>query len=809
MATPEEQITPADAAIVTTGTGRKGPEEHDLPESLKYDMDLCLEILRNVLGEYNPELLSTFDTVRHYAVEASAEHFAELKDPNPDQDGLKEAVNVIDNMTLHDAQLLARAFATYFHLANLSEENYRVSVLHERENNVPVDQAVDPINELTVAYHQLINETGPAKAKELLNQLEFHPVFTAHPTEARRKAVEGKIRRVSELLEEYKRLGGSDKKECLRRLYNEIDALFRTSPIALKKPTPVEEADTILDIFDNTLFNTIPKVYRRFDDWVLGDKAGLVEPACPAFFHPGSWIGSDRDGNPNVTAKVSRAVARKFSDHVIAALEQATRTVGRNLTMEAETTPPSAELKSLWSHQKEMSERLTDKAALISTKEMHRAVMLVMADRLHYTIERDADLMYHSCDDFLADLKVVQRSLAAAGAKRSAYGPLQDLIWQTETFGFHMVEMEFRQHSVVHARALADIREHGLHGERGELQPMTHEVLDTFRALGAIQKRNGLKAARRYIISFTKSAQNIKDVYELNRLAFSHPEDVPTIDVIPLFEQLEDLQNSVDVLEEMIKIPEVQARLKATGNKLEVMLGYSDSSKDAGPTSATLALHSAQERIAKWAESHDIDLTLFHGRGGAVGRGGGPANRAVLAQPVGSVKCRFKLTEQGRGHLRPLRQPGAGHPPRRVRGCGDLAAVRAERGEAQHRDDREVCRHGRSARRGRAQPLPRPVEHRRLCPVVLDRYAADRNRPAADRLPPGQAWPRRQVARRPAHDSVDLLLGPGPHQPGRLVRSRHRMREVRRSGDHASGLRGMAAVLHLHRQHRDVHRQDG
>ena len=428
---------------------------------------------------------------------------------------------------------------------------------------------------------------------------------------------------------------------------NEIDALFRTSPIALKKPTPVEEADTILDIFDNTLFYTIPQVYRRFDDWVLGDKAGLVPPVCPAFFHPGSWIGSDRDGNPNVTAKVSRQVARKFSDHVLGALEIETRRVGKNLTMEAETTPPSAELKSLWNHQKEMSERLTDKAALISTKEMHRAVMLVMADRLHYTIERDADLMYHSCEDYIADLKTVQRSLAEANAKRSAYGPLQDLIWQAETFGFHMVEMEFRQHSVVHARALADIREHGLHGERGELQPMTHEVLDTFRALGSIQKRNGIKAARRYIISFTKSAQNIKDVYELNRLAFSHPEDVPTIDVIPLFEQLEDLQNSVDVLEEMIKIPEVQARLKATGNKLEVMLGYSDSSKDAGPTSATLALHSAQERIAKWAESHDIDLTLFHGRGGAVGRGGGPANKAVLAQPKGSVNCFFKLTEQG------------------------------------------------------------------------------------------------------------------------------------------------------------------
>ena len=648
MTTENEQITPADAAIVSSGTGTKGPEERDLPASLKEEMDLCLQILREVLGEFDENLLAKFDEVREHALKASDERFSGiLTDTNPDQDDLQKVVDIVDKVDVHDAQLLARAFTTYFHLANLCEENYRVSVLHQREAAVNEDQAVDPVNEMTCAYHQLINEMGPARAKELLDQLEFHPVFTAHPTEARRKAVEGKIRRISQLLEAHKLLGGSDKKENSRRLFNEIDALFRTSPIALKKPTPVEEADTILDIFDNTLFYTIPQVYRRFDDWVLGDKAGLVPPVCPAFFHPGSWIGSDRDGNPNVTAKVSRQVARKFSDHVLGALEIETRRVGKNLTMEAKTTPPSAELKSLWNHQKEMSERLTDKAALISTKELHRAVMLVMADRLKATIDRDADLMYRSCEDYIADLKTVQRSLAEANAKRSAYGPLQDLIWQAETFGFHMVEMEFRQHSVVHSRALEDIREHGLHGERGELQPMTHEVLDTFRALGSIQKRNGIKAARRYIISFTKSAQNIKDVYELNRLAFSHPEDVPTIDVIPLFEQLEDLQNSVDVLEEMIKIPEVQARLKATGGKMEVMLGYSDSSKDAGPTSATLALHSAQERIAKWAESHDIDLTLFHGRGGAVGRGGGPANRAVLAQPVGSVKCRFKLTEQG------------------------------------------------------------------------------------------------------------------------------------------------------------------
>ena len=638
-------ITEELAVVAPIGT--KGTEEHELPPSLRNNMELCLQILREVLNEFDPKLLNMFDEVRTDAVEASAEHFAGfLDDSDHGNEGLRKAVEIIDAMNLHDAQLMARAFTTYFHLANLCEENHRVSVLRQRESEVDENQAVDPVNELTVVYHQLITEMGPAKAKALLEKLEFHPVFTAHPTEARRKAVEGKIRRIAELLEVRPLLGGSEKRENYRRLFNEIDALFRTSPIEHRKPTPVEEANTIIDIFDSTLFDTIPQVYRRFDDWLLGDQAGLVPPACPAFFHPGSWIGSDRDGNPNVTAKVSRQVARNFSDHVIAALEDATRTVGKNLTMDSEATPASEELRLLWGRQKEMSERLTQNADQLSAKEPHRAVMLVMADRLHYTIARDTDLMYHSCEDFLADLKIVQRSLAASDP-RSAYGPLQDLIWQAETFGFHMVEMEFRQHSVVHSRALEDIREHGLHGERGPLQPMTQEVLDTFRALGAIQKRNGLKAAGRYIISFTKSAQNVRDVYELNRLAFSNPKDVPAIDVIPLFEQLEDLQNSVNVLDEIIKIPEMQARLKATGGKMEVMLGYSDSSKDAGPTTSIFALHETEGKIVEWAEQNNIDLTLFHGRGGAVGRGGGPANRAVLAQPKGSVNCRFKLTEQG------------------------------------------------------------------------------------------------------------------------------------------------------------------
>jgi phosphoenolpyruvate carboxylase len=630
----------------------------NVPDELRENLTLFLRLVRKVLKEYDPDLRHTFDELLGYAIQvtyADADACAdgqaeggEARAADKDADAAFEsAVAIIDGLPIERAIMLTRAFTVFFHLANICEENYRVNSLRKREMAVPVSEAEDPINDITVAYHQLVEECGRGRANAQLKRLEFRPVFTAHPTEARRKAIEGKIRRISELLDERSRLGGAALKENERRMLQEIDAMMRTSPIAHKKPTPVEEADTVIDIFDNTLFDMVPEVYRRFDDWELGDKAGTVPPVCPAFFHPGSWIGSDRDGNPNVTAKVSRKVAEKYRVHVLQSLADRTYFVGRNLTLDTEFTKPSEQLVNLWNHQVEMSEALTSKAAGISASETHRAAMIVMSKRLEATITRTADLMYNSADEYINDLKIVQHSLAAAGAVRTAYGPVQKLIWQAQTFGFHLVEMEFRQHSLVHTRALADIREHGRWGERGELDPMTREVLDTFRAIGWIQKRNGVNAARRYIISFTQSAQNVADVYELARLAFAHEADVPTLDVIPLFEQVEDLENAVSTLDKIIRIPDVQRRLDQTNRRLEVMLGYSDSSKDAGPTSATLVLHKAQAEIAQWAEDNDIDLVLMHGRGGAVGRGGGPANRAVLSQPKGSVNCCFKLTEQG------------------------------------------------------------------------------------------------------------------------------------------------------------------
>ena len=510
-------------------------------------------------------------------------------------------------------------------------------------------------------------------------------------------------------------------------MLQEIDALVRTSPTELKKPTPLEEADTIIDIFDNTLFDTVPQVYRRFDDWVLGEDAGSVPPVCPAFFRPGSWIGSDRDGNPNVTAKVSRRVAAKYFAHMVAKLAQECRNIGRNLTLESRYTAPSEELMNLWSHLVEMSETLTGRVADDLGFEPHRAVMLVMAARLEGTVARNADIMYLSPEELLADLRTVQDSLARAGAARAAYGPVQTLIWQVETFGFHMVEMEFRQHSLVHERALADIRAHGV---LGKLDPMTREVLDTFRAIGAIQKRYGQKMARRYIVSFTKSARHMADVYELAELAFSHAQDVPELDVIPLFEQLEDLENCVTVLDGMLQLPAVQRRLAQTGRRMEVMLGYSDSSKDAGPVTATLALHSAQERIARWAEERGIDVVLMHGRAGEP-RG------ARAAEGVGELP--IQGDRAGRGHLRTLRQPLACAAPYRKRRGGHAHELGAVGRARQHRGIRTLLRCGRAFERSRLRALSGSAAYRRLRAVVLHRHAFGRSGPAAHRQPSCQA----------------------------------------------------------------------
>nr|WP_243738353.1 phosphoenolpyruvate carboxylase [Cellulomonas shaoxiangyii] len=615
----------------------RGLASHEVPEPLRNDVRLLGELLGRVLREAGgDDLLADVERLRELTIRSHGE---------PDGDALEEAERLVAGFSPERAEHVARAFTCYFHLANLAEEYHRVRVLHERESRLAPHELA-PDDSLPAAYQRLAEEIGPDAARERLATLEFRPVFTAHPTEARRRAVARSIRRVAELVAERDTMhpGGTTLAENERRLLAEIDTLWRTSPLRAEKPTVLDEVETVLSIVDATLADVLPQVYRRLDDWLLAGDAGTTAPVVQPFARLGTWIGGDRDGNPNVTAEVTRAAAVAASEHALDALLVSARRVAAGLTLDGVGTPPSPGLNALWQRQRSLDEAITTRAANDAPNEPHRRAMLVVVERVAATRRRDADLAYATADELEADLRVVQDSLVAAGARRAAYGDLQRLLWQLQTFGFHLAELEVRQHSQVHAAALADIEKNGIDGD---LQPQTLEVLDTFRALGSVQRRFGVAAARRYIVSFTQSPEHLPAVYRLAELAFGGADDAPVIDAIPLFETFADLQASVDILEEALKHPRVQERLAVNGRRVEVMLGYSDSSKDVGPVSATLALDDAQRRIADWARRHDIALTLFHGRGGALGRGGGPANRAVLAQPPGSVDGRFKLTEQG------------------------------------------------------------------------------------------------------------------------------------------------------------------
>ncbi len=607
-----------------------------MPEPLRRDVRLLSSLLGDVLVEYAGRgLLDDVEKLRH-AVIAARRGETEIQD----------VAGIVDAWSLERAELVARAFTVYFHLVNLAEEHHRIRTLRERDTG-----AAPQRESIAAAVAEIRADAGENRLRELLAGLELHPVFTAHPTEARRRAVVTSILRISGLLTsaDDSRLGSGEQHEVRRRLMAEIDLLWRTAHRRYTQMDPLDEVRTAMAAFDETVFRAVPAIYRALDA-ALAPGTGARPPLTPAYVRFGSWIGGDRDGNPYVTAQVTRETIMIQAEHVLRALENACTRIGRTMTVHESTTPPSPELLGALAAGRAESPDLFAGIAKRSPGEPHRQLLLFAAERIRATRLRHADLAYGAPAELLADLAMVQESLVAGGAVRQAYGDLQQLIWQVETFGFHLAELEIRQHSEIHQQALAEIRGGGPRGEQ------TEEVLDTLRVVGWIQERFGVDACRRYIVSFTRSADDIAAVHELATHAAVGGR-TPVLDVVPLFETGEDLEGAPAVLDGMLALPAVKRRLGETGGRLEVMLGYSDSAKQLGPASATLRLYDTQAALTAWAAHNGVRLTLFHGRGGALGRGGGPASRAVLAQAPGSVAGRFKVTEQGEvifaryGHL--------------------------------------------------------------------------------------------------------------------------------------------------------------
>ena len=654
---PDNGATGGGSVVADLGRpGGRGSEE--TPAPLRRDVRLLGRLLGQVLEEAGgPSLLADVERLRRATIALRTADGGRRQ-------ARAQVAELVAGFDLDRAELVARAFTVYFQLVNLAEEQHRVRTLRERR------QGGGPVREsFAAAVAEVREAAGGDGLAALLERLEVAPVLTAHPTEARRRAVVDALRRIAaELLRlDAPRLPGDDQATAVRRLLEEITGLWHTAQLRRDRPSPLDEVRSVMAVFDATLFRLVPATYRALEQALAGDAAGTGPPPFRPYLRWGSWVGGDRDGNPNVTAETTRAAMAIQADHVLRGLEAVTRRVGHALTVSAASTPPQRELVASLERDQAAFPRRAAAVAKRWPDEPYLQKLLLAAERLAVTRAalvggRDdrAPSGYRDPGEFLDDVRLVQASLAAAGAARLAYGELQHLAWQAETFGFHLASLEVRQHAAVHAEVLAELAP-GAVGDAAALDRLAtegwgaesprdigdtaREVLDTLRVMAELQARYGPQACRRYVVSFSRSAADLAAVRALARLAV--PDGSLELDVVPLFESRADLERACDVLEEYLALPGVAAWLERRGRRLEVMLGYSDSAKDAGFLAANLALYRAQGELAAWAAGRGIDLVLFHGRGGALGRGGGPAGRAVRGQAPGSVAGRFKVTEQG------------------------------------------------------------------------------------------------------------------------------------------------------------------
>jgi phosphoenolpyruvate carboxylase len=567
-------------------------------------------------------------------------------------------------LDLEHAEGLVRAFGLYFQLVNLAEERHRTRALRQRRRSSRRGAIEDDIAG-AVATLRRTGHGGDLDA--LVEKLSIQPVLTAHPTEARRRTLLLALRRCGRLLERLDdpRLTPGDDIELRRRLREEITLLWRTTELRSTLPTPLDEVRTALVFFDETLYRLVPRLYRSLDaamdagararaDGSAADsgRTGTRPPRVSPFLRWGSWIGADRDGNPFVTAEVTEQTIRIHADHVLRGHEAV---ASRLMQTIAATTPLERIPRALASRLGRDAEELPDLDRQLRRRfpdEPYRQRFGFIAERLRrtraYLVSEPSPQTgrYGAPHELDAELVELQDALVADGLGRVAWGEVEEFRWQLQTFGFHLASLEVRQHANAHRAALPAIASGNLATEVVKGVPV-EEVLATFRAIAAVQARFGEEAAHRYIVSFTVSPSDVTDVLELARLGARDAGQEPILDVVPLFESADALAGAGDILDAMLGDRRYREHLERRGDRQEVMLGYSDSNKESGFLAANWLLHGAQSTLVETAIRHGIELTLFHGRGGALGRGGGPAHRAIRGQAPGSVAGRLKLTEQG------------------------------------------------------------------------------------------------------------------------------------------------------------------
>jgi len=644
-----------------------------------------VKLLGHLLGNV---LLANDGAEVYDAVEKLRTGFLEL---HKEEDGEKRArlmefISSLDEKTLTQ---VVRAFSTYFSLVNVAEEASQLQLRRRQMRQGgelwrgSFDSALRDFVKMDMSAERLQN---------LLNRLTYIPVVTAHPTEAKRRSILYALRRIfltNEKLADT-RLGKVQRQAVIDELETQIHILWRTNEIRESRPQVSDEIKNGLYYFNESLFNAVPVVYRNLEDKIR-DHYPTAQITVPSFLRFGSWIGGDRDGNPNVKPETTELALRLQSRTTQLEYIRRLNTALKHLSHSDQFCTPSRQFKESLLKDENMRFEVFTSNPLSYAHSPYQRKIAFMRYRIKQNLDKTRKLIsdatadvsefvhaYTCEDDFLNDLIIIRDSLHSHGDQKIADLALTDLIRLVESFGFYLMQLDVRQESTRHTEAVAEILKlsnisdynsldedarikllseliqnqcKDIKVNRSLLSEANKETMEVFEVIEKMHGEISPRAFGEYVISMTHQASHVMEVLLLASLVGltgkKQGEWFCKIRISPLFETIEDLSHIETVLAQLFDNEIYKTLLKASGNQQEVMLGYSDSCKDGGILASSWQLYEAQQKVIQLADLHHIDCRLFHGRGGTIGRGGGPTHESILSQPEGTVHGQIKFTEQG------------------------------------------------------------------------------------------------------------------------------------------------------------------